>query len=369
MHKTYYALIMALTMLCACQTKQEQTAAEITHNADLVIVSNESPILRKLQYTTLALQPFASEFRTVGTVEAETGKLAEVCVPFDGRIVQSHVSLGTQVRAGQSLMSISSPDFLDASKSHFQNRQNYEKAKADYDRKVVLTEHGIAAQKELEEAKAEMENARHEMEYSAAALRAWGTNPETLRMGQPMTITAPIAGEVVKNDITVGAFVKADSEPMLTIADLRKVWVNARVKEHFIGIAKEGGKVEVRSEACEGKVIEGTILHVGNMVDEETRSVQVIIACDNQDLSLGHGMFVSVHFLGQAEDCIVVPSTAVFQGDEKSYVFVCGKEPGTFERRQVELGTSSDDNTLVSILGGLSVGEKIVAEGGLYLND
>lgn len=367
--KKYSAILMALLMLCACTKNAEQPTAEISNNGNTVTVSAESPILNKIKYETIALKPFCDEFRTVGTVQAETGKFAEVNVPFDGRVTRANVSLGAKVHAGQSLFELSSPDFLEASKEYFQNLQNYEKAKNEYDRKKVLSQHGIASQKELEEAFTELENARHDKEYSAASLKAYGTDASTMKMGQAMHIVAPISGEVVKSDLTVGSFVKADSDPMITIADLHKVWINARVKEHFINQVSQGGKAEIRSESDPDQLFEGQILNVGNLVDEETRSVQIVISCDNPELRLKHGMYVSVHFLSEAKESVVVPSTAVFQGEQRSYVFVCTSQPNVFERREVELGMSNDNNTEISIRKGLEAGERIIAEGGLYLND
>ena len=369
MIKKYHALFVASIMLSACAGGSEQNTPEITYQGNQVTVSAESPILNKLKYETLAMKPFCNEFRTVGTVQAETGNFAEVNVPFDGRITRTLVRLGSKVHAGQTLFEMSSPDFLAASKEYFQNLQNYEKAKADYERKKVLAQHGIASQKELQEAFAEAENARQDKEYTAATLKVYGTDPSTMKMGQNMSVVAPISGEVVQSDVTVGSFTKADSEALMTIADLHKVWVNARVKELHIGSVAQGGKAEIHSEADPDYVISGEIINVGNLVDEETRSVQVLIGCDNQELKLKHGMFVSVHFLSDAQDAIVVPATSVFQGEQRCYVYVCTDQQNVFERREVELGAGNDDNTELSIKSGLKVGEKIIAVGGLYLNN
>ncbi len=360
---------MAVVLLSACGGKGEQQTIEVSYEGNQVTVDGASPILSKLKYETLSLKPFSNEFRTVGTVQAETGKFAEVNVPFDGRVIRSHVKLGTKVSAGQALFDMSSPEFLEASKDYFQNLQNYEKAKADYERKKVLAQHGIVSQKELEEAYAECENVRHDKDFAAATLRVYGTDPATVKMGQAMTIVSPISGEVVENNVTVGAFTKADSDPLVTVADLHKVWVNARVKEHSIGSVTTGGKAEIIPESDTDQVIDGEILNVGNLVDEETRSVQVVIACDNQDLKLKHGMFVSVHFLSEAKDAIVVPATAVFLGEQSSFVYVCTDQPNVFQRRAVELGSSNDDKSEICIKSGLQPGEKIIAEGGLYLNN
>lgn len=361
------ALIVAV--MSSCSGRTEAAAEEITCHLDTVTVSAGSPVLSKLIIEEALEEPFSSEFRTVGTVQAETGRFAEVCPPFDGRIMNSSVRLGRRVRAGETLFEMSSPDFLESSKVYFQNVRNYEKAKADQERQAYLHEAGIISQKELSEAAVAAENARQEMDASAAALRVYGVDPSDLKLGQPLKVTAPISGEVAFNRVTPGSFVRTDSEPLVTIADLGRVWVTALVKERFIGVVSKGGSVEIFTEADPDKPVFGTILNVGNLVDEETRSVQVVVSCDNSDMKLKHGMYVSVHFLSEPVNTVVLPSTAVFQGETSSFVYVCTDSDLSFVKRNVVVGQSSDDNTRICIENGLEPGEKVLVEGGLYLND
>lgn len=360
---------MAAVLLCSCAQGVNQNVEEVLYEGNKVTVTDGSPIISKLKYETVGLESFSSEMRTVGTVQAEPEHYAEVSVPFDGRIMRSYVKLGARVRAGQTLFDMSSPEFLEASKSYFQTVQNYTKAKSDYDRKKTLLEHGIISQRELEESFAEAENARQDKESAEAMLKVYGMSPESLKMGQAMGVVAPISGEVVYNAVTTGSFTKADSDPLVTIADLGRVWVTALIKERFIGSVTKGGKAEVFIESEPDTIIWGDILNVGNLVDEETRSIQVVISCDNADLKLKHGMYVSVHFMSEPKEAVVIPSTALFQGDGSCYVYVCTDEENTFERRQVVIGESNDDNTRVCIRQGLNPGEKIISTGGLYLNN
>lgn len=368
--KLFYG-VLALSAVASCKSgDKQQAASEVAFHGDTITVSAESPILSKIKIQTLAEEPFSTEFRTVGTVQAETGHYAEVCSPFDGRVTRSAVRLGQHVGAGQCLYEMSSADFVEASKTYFQAVRNCETAKANYDRKKTLFDHGIASQRELEEIRTEAENACHEKESAEATLRVYNVNPSQLKMGQSLRISSPIEGEVVACSITPGQFIKADSEPLVTVADLRKVWINALVKERFIGNVNQGEKVEIFTEAEPDSIIWGHIVSIGNMVDEETRSVQVILGCDNALRKLKHGMYVSVHFISESKSSIVLPATAIFQGEQHSYVFVAvdGKS-NTFVRRDVEVMNGSDDRQKVCVLSGLQSGETIVSEGGLFLNE
>ena len=359
---------MACLLLSSCKGEGEINSEEISYQGDTVTVKASSPILDRITTTVIVKEPFSDEFRTVGTVQAEMGHYAEVGVPFDGRIISSKVMLGSPVGAGQTLFEVSSPDFFEASKQYFQNLRNYETAKSAYERKKALQEAGVVSLRELEEALTEAENARQEKAASEAAFRAYGMEPRKMEPGQAMRIVSPISGEVVRCNITPGAYTKADGEPLLTIADLRKVWVTAQVKERFIGTVTSGGKVEIFTEAEPDSPIPGTVLNVGNLVDEQTRSVQVTVACDNALKKLKHGMYVSVHFISELRDAIVVPSTAVFQAEKSSYVYMASDD-NVFLRRDVTISGANDKNTKVCVEDGLCEGERIVTAGGLYLNN
>lgn len=368
MRKIYIAAFILAAAMSSCKNRTEISMQELTYNADTVKVQSGSAILTKIKIEEASVEPFASEFRTVGTARAENGRYAEVGVPFDGRISRADVRLGSKVRAGEALFEMSSPEYLEASRDYFQSLRSYERAKADYQRKKDLFEAGLTSQRDLDEAFTEAENARHDKEYSEATLKVYGTSPEAVRSGEPMKIISPVSGEVVSNNVTVGSYAKADDEPLVIVADLSRIWVTALVKERFIGAVEKGASAEIITEANPDGVILGEIINVGNIVDEETRSVQVVVACDNKSMKLKHGMYVSVHFLSKADDSIVVPSSAVFQGEQSSYVFVCTPEENVFIRREVNIGSSSDDKSKVSILSGLAPGEKIIVSGGLYLN-
>ena len=83
MIKLLSASAMAVVLLAACQGNAQQNTEEVIYQENNITVKESSPILTKLKYETIALQPFSNEFRTVGTVQAETGHFAEVNVPFD----------------------------------------------------------------------------------------------------------------------------------------------------------------------------------------------------------------------------------------------------------------------------------------------
>ncbi len=362
--KTLFVILLAVSCGRGGASVQEQ---QLTFKGDSIIVSANSPITDHIGTLELSRTPFSSEFRTVGTARAENGKYAEVIIPFDGRITRSYVSLGQKVRTGQPLFEMYSPDFNDLVKEYFQAQRTAEKAQAEYNRKKVLLEHGIVSQKELDELFTEQEVALRDLESASSTLGIYNVNLSELKVGQPVVITSPIGGEIVVNNITAGQYVKSDDDSPVTVADLGSMWVTALVKEHYIGNVTRDAKAEILVESAPDTKLDARIVNIGNIVDEESRAVQVVLECDNSMRILKHGMYVSVHFTSAPAESIVVPASSIFQGEESNYVFTATDDPHIFVRRSVRTGSSNDDNTLISITEGLDTGDRIITEGGIYL--
>jgi cobalt-zinc-cadmium efflux system membrane fusion protein len=137
-----------------------------------------------------------------------------------------------------------------------------------------------------------------------------------------------------------------------------------QVKEKDIRFIHELDEVLVNIAAFPDRIIKGKVYHVNEIVDEDTRSVQVLIECDNKDRDLKPGMYVTVRFIDTPEPAILVNSKAVLQMNDHQFVYVqVGKDQ--YEKRKIE--TEGTSNGKVVVKSGLKSGEMIVSEGGIYL--
>lgn len=366
----FSCILLFVCSVVSCRNNgTEPAGGEISFKSDTIFVNPSSPVAGRLKLVEVSKSSFHSEFRTVGTAKAAAGRYAEVVLPFDGRITSSLVSLGQKVRAGQPLFEMYSPEFNNLVRDYWQARRTSEKVGMEHSRKKVLYESGAISRRELDEVYNEEENARHDAESVAANLKVYNVDIDNVTVGQPVSILAPISGEVVVCSVTAGEYVRAGDDSPITIADLDRIWVTALVKENHINNVSVSGRAEVFIGADNEMPIEASIYNIGNLVDEQTHSIQVVLACDNASRRLKHGMSVSVRFTSEPHQKIVVPSTAVFQEERMSYVFVATPEDCVYLRRKVNVGDAADDNSMICIESGLSVGETIVAEGGIYLTD
>lgn len=96
--KYFYWAVICLFLLGCAGEKQQREIKEVEVKGNIYTVETTSPIVKEVKTNKVALTSVGSSFKVAGTVRAITGRIAEVAVPFDGRIVASTVRLGQEGR-------------------------------------------------------------------------------------------------------------------------------------------------------------------------------------------------------------------------------------------------------------------------------
>ena len=170
-------------------------------------------------------------------------------------------------------------------------------------------------------------------------------------------IIAPFKGVLGKREIAQG--VLGTESFILTLDDTSSIILNVKVPEIYLKILEPGLIAEVRSDAFDKKFY-GKIDSVSSRVDPSTRSVLASITVDNKDLELVPGMLLDIQIIYNETQEIGVPENSLLiQGDTAFAYKVL--EDNTIEKIEVKIGKRNYGK--VSILDGLSVGDKIVKEG------
>jgi membrane fusion protein, heavy metal efflux system len=364
--KSILGCILIVMISCTHNKSNENNSSDshLKISGDTVFVPDNSPVLSRINLQTITNQEYNIQYKTTGTVKPLSDCMAEVSAPFEGRIVKSFVKLGQKVAAGSPLFELNSSDYFETVKMFLQSRQENTLTEMNYIRKKDLFEKGVSSKKELEEAESAHQIALKEYEKAAASLEIFNVKPDDVSMSKPLVVRAPISGEIVRNNIPVGQYLKIDAQPVLTVADLNKVWVVAHVKENKINMINNQDKVQVFIDAYPDRPVDGFVDYIGNIVDEQTRSVEVFIICKNPDKLLKPGMFATVCFVHKLAEAIVIPENALLQEEDRCYLYAqAGKN--RFIKRQVTFTSNGDKNCIVNT--GIVPGDVIVAEGGVYL--
>jgi cobalt-zinc-cadmium efflux system membrane fusion protein len=365
-------LIAGALRLYGSHASEAPAAAEVpslVHEGDLLRIPEQSPLRRSLTVAAIDTQSIAAPFTLPALVEADPGRLVKVTPPLAGRIVSINKQLGDEVKAGEVLFTIDSADMAQAGADQAKAQSALSLAQRNLARQHELAQGDIAAKRDVEQAQSDYDNATAEAARAAARLAqlgahgAVGTTSGTA--GGRIAVRAPIAGRVVELSAAAGGYWNDVTAPLMTVADLSKVYVSASAQEKDLPQLYVGQQASIQLDAWPQPVT-GQVRYIGEMLDADTRTIKVRLPFDNRDGHLKPGMFAEATLLAKPHDGLLVPMTAVIQSGFASRAFVEVK-PWQFEARELKLGTQIGEQ--VEVLAGLKAGERIVIKDGVLLND
>ena len=133
----------------------------------------------------------------------------------------------------------------------------------------------------------------------------------------------------------------------------------------ILAYVHEGDDVVVTTDAYPD-TFHGKISYVSPALDPNTRTLQARIVVDNKGEKLKRDMYCTVTVTaGTISNAIAVPDAAVLRDDENQPFVYVASGTNQFGRRTVDIGESQNGQT--QITKGLSAGERIVANGSLFL--
>ena len=170
-------------------------------------------------------------------------------------------------------------------------------------------------------------------------------------------IIAPFKGILGKREIAQG--VLGTESFILTLDDTTSIVLNIKVPEIYLNILKPGLSAEVKSVSFEKKFY-GTIESVSSRVDPSTRSVLASIIVGNKDLKLIPGMLLDIKIIYDKKEQLGIPENSLLIQGETAFVYKV-LEDNTVDKIKVKIGKRNFGK--ISIIDGLSLGDKIVTEG------
>ena len=331
-----------------------------------ITIPEGSPVRNSLAIEPVAEQDVERSLVLPAVVEADPARLIKVLPPLSGRVTQLKVQLGEQVEAGQPLVVVDSPDLAAAYADYDRAKVLLSLALKSRDRQRALVKIGGAAEKDMQQSETDYATAEAEMRRTEARLKQIGVDAETPDKARTVTVVAPMSGSVIDLAVAPGAFWNDTTAAMMTVADLRTIWVTAGVPEKDTALVAKGQSADVIFPAYPGEVFKGQVLFVSDVLDADTRRTKVRIAFANPDTRLKPGMFASVSFHAAARRAAVVPTSALVVKDDANQVLV-EVAPWAFEARTVDIAFQQGDRAVLT--NGVKAGDRIVVKGGVLLGD
>lgn len=355
-------LIFAMPLLlaggmAACSHQTAESAEGAGKSADFA-----APV-------TLTLVTRADIRRSItvtGSIAALPNQDVRVSSFVAGRIAELKVAEGDHVHAGQVVARLEDRTLRDQLKqveaAVTQARANLENAKLSRTRNETLFQRGIAARKDLEDARTQESVAQASLQQAEAALSVASFQVSRAE------IHSPLDGTVVKRFVNVGEQVDGTAaQPVVEIAHLAEVELQANIPAASLGFFKVGQKLSLTTEIAGANSFEGHVVAISQAVDSATNSGIVRVRASNRSGALRLGMFLSAQVALETHvGATVVPPQAVYLDEERN-PHVYRVEGDTAIATPVKIGIETP--SLVELLSGPKSGDSVILNGGYGLTD
>jgi cobalt-zinc-cadmium efflux system membrane fusion protein len=318
---------------------------------------------------------FPIQTETIGSIDFNEDMAAQVFPPYQGRIVKLFAMMGDNVKRGQPLLTIESPDLIQADSALIAAAGVLDLTTHALERaKQLSTVQGIA-EKDLQQAVSDQQTAEGALKAARDAVAVFGKSQieidrmvRTRNIDPYLVVPSPITGRVTARTAAPGDFVQPGNLPApYAVADISRIWMNASVTESDMPLVRTGQPVHVTVMAFPGRVFDGEISMVGASVDPQLHRGLVRAEIDDPMHELLPGMIASfVIVTAKPVNAAAVPVDGVVREGNGAMTIWVTTDHHRFTRRTVKIGLQ--DAGYDQLLDGAQVGEQIVTKGAVFLD-
>ncbi|RIX49096.1 MAG: efflux RND transporter periplasmic adaptor subunit [Rhodocyclales bacterium GT-UBC] len=363
-------MCMGLALLGGCQKESGPTAAAPA--GDPAVVAPAPELLAQLKLAPVATQPVAETLRVAGNIDFDEQRIARIGATITGRVTSIDAWVGQRVAQGAVLARLNSSELSSQQLAYLKARAQLELNRRNAERAKALFEADVIGAAELQRRESEYHISMAETRAASDQLQLLGVTPAAIeklgKQGAVNSLTPVVAtlnGVVVERKLAQGQVVQP-ADTLFVVADLGRLWAVAQVPEQQVSQVKEGQSVHIEVPALGNERLVGKLIHVGQTINPETRTVLVRTELDNSDGRLKPAMLASMLIEAKPVDRMVVPAGAVVRENDEDHVFVAEGD-NSFRLVKVKLGPEQGGQRIV--LSGLKGQEKLVVSGAFHLNN
>jgi cobalt-zinc-cadmium efflux system membrane fusion protein len=320
---------------------------------------------------------FPVEKEAVGNISFVDDLSVQVFPSFQGKILKSLVELGDEVKKGQPLYTIDSPDLIQAESILIGAAATYELTAKELARaKDLYTTNVGVPQREVEQAVSDEQTAEGALKAARDAVRVFGKSEAEInqvitsrRIDPVLVVPSPISGQITSFNGPPGLLVQPGNPPApYTVANVSIKWMLANVVESDIPLFNVGQPVQVKVAAYSDRVFHGKISKIYAAVDPDTHRATIRSEIADPRNELRPGMLANfiIRVQGPVEATAIPANGAVREADGITTVWVT-TDRHRFVQRVIRTGLRRNDQ--VQILDGLQRGELVVTDGAVFLSN
>lgn len=297
----------------------------------------------------------ARVIRAYGRVTYAQDREYTVTTKISGWVEKLYVNTeGQQVRRGEPLLEIYSPELVSTQEEYLLALNNAKKlADSPYESVRKSAERMLAL-------------SRERLEYWDISEAEIDKIEQTGQVRRTIQLRSQLTGVVTHKNVKEGDKIGPGMN-LFHIADLSKIWVEAAVYESELPLLQKEQTAELELDQLQGYTFQGKVDFIYPYLDQKSRANSVRLVFENPGLVLKPDMFATVRISSRvASESLAIPSEAVIYSGTRAIVFVT-KDEGKFEPREVKIGAEGEDG-YAQVISGLFDGEKVVVSGQFLLD-
>lgn len=322
-------------------------------------------------------QDFVTRRTAVGTIDFNQNLLIQVFSQYPGKILKAFYNVGDDVKKGDVLFTIDSPDLLQAESTLLASAGVLQLQNRTLERVKQLFKTGGSAQKDVDQTTSDQQTAEGNFKAAKNAVRIFGKTDAEIEqilaerhVESTLLVPSPISGRIITRNAAPGFLTQPGNAPApFSVADLSTMWMVANVIETDAPAYQLGQEVEVAVPAYPDKVFKGRVTTVGATIDPTTHRQLVRSEIADPEHLLRPGMFASfVIQTGDPVRSVAVPSDAVVREGDGTMTVWTTTDRRHFAKRPVKIGLQRQ-NGQSQILEGLTQNELVVGKGAVFLSN
>jgi membrane fusion protein, heavy metal efflux system len=357
--------------------------AQNSKNANFATAAAQAPVTLELtpsQLSTIKIAPletygFPVDKETVGNISFADDLSVQVFPNYQGKIIRCLAELGDQVKKGQPLYTIDSPDLIQAESNLIGAAAVLDLTSKELVRAKELDGNSGVSQREYEQAISDQQTAEGALKAARDAVRVFGKSDAEMdqmiasrKIDPELVVLSPISGEVTSFEAPAGLLVQPGNPPApFVVTNVTVKWMLADVIESDIALLHLGQPVDVKVMAYPDRAFHGKISKIYASVDPDTHRATTRSEISDPHNELRPGMLANfVIRVHQPVQATAIPANGVVREPDGTMTAWVTTDRRHFSQRVVKIGLRSNDQ--VEILDGLRPGELVVTDGAVFLS-
>ncbi len=355
-------------------TETEAPAAEQHVEADEAILTADQIKTIGIEFGAIEQKQLTASLKTNGVLKVPNQNKASVNSLYGGVIKSLLVQPGNPVGKGQSIATISNPDFIQVQSEYLSINSRIGLAELEYKRQKELNEGNAGALKNLQAADAELRSLRTRHSSLRQQIQLMGINPSSLSNGKlvsVLSVRSPISGVVSLVNVKMGSYVDL-STVIAEVVDNRQLHLDLFVYEKDLPKLKNKQTIHFTLTNNPGKEYDAEIFSLGSSFENESKAVSVHAMVKGDKTGLIDGMNITANISLDKASLPAIPTEAIVNLQGQDYIFIVDsvdikKAETHFKRIPVVKGTSDVGYSEITLLNAIPADSKVVVKGSFFI--